>query len=137
MFRKILMALVVLGTLAATPATADNAGSLFVNLTTDDGHRANMALVFSKSMIDRGHQVTIWLNDKGVLLAAKEKSGEFSSQQKMLGDLMGKGTVVIVCPFCMKHYGVKETDLIDGAKVGNPDLTGSYLFKDDAKTLTW
>lgn len=38
---------------------------------------------------------------------------------------------------CMKHYGVKEADLIDGAKVSNPDLVGGALFKDNTKTLTW
>jgi hypothetical protein len=37
----------------------------------------------------------------------------------------------------MKHYGVADTDLIEGAKVGNPDLTSSLLFKDDSQTLTW
>jgi hypothetical protein len=29
----------------------------------------------------------------------------------------------------MKHYGIKESDLIEGIKVGNPDLTGAALFQ--------
>jgi hypothetical protein len=37
----------------------------------------------------------------------------------------------------MKHYGVKAADLLPGLKVGNPELTGSLLFKDDTRTLTW
>jgi len=137
MFRKLVMALALLGALMAMPAIADNQGSLFVNLTTDDSHRADMAMLFSKNVLERGHPVAIWLNDKGVLLASKENAGKFAEQQKLLIELMANGVTVIVCPFCMKHYGIKETDLIASAKVGNPELTGSFLFKDDAKTLTW
>ena len=58
-------------------------------------------------------------------------------QQKMLSALMSKGATVIACPMCMKHYGVKDADLIEGVKVGNPDLTGNLLFKEDTKILTW
>lgn len=38
---------------------------------------------------------------------------------------------------CMKHYDVKESDLLDGVKVGNPQLTGGALFRDNTKTLSW
>jgi hypothetical protein len=37
----------------------------------------------------------------------------------------------------MEHYGIETGDLIEGANVGNPDLTGAALFKDDTRTLTW
>lgn len=137
MLRKLLMTLAVLGALFALPAAADTHGSLFVNLTTDEAHRANMALVFAKSAVERGHPVAIWLNDKGVFLATRTNAAAFAGQQTMLGELMAKGVTVIVCPYCMKHYGVTEGDLIAGAKVSNPELTGSFLFKDDAKTLSW
>jgi hypothetical protein len=38
---------------------------------------------------------------------------------------------------CMKHYGVKESDLLQGLKVGSPELTGGAVFKDNSKSLTW
>jgi sulfur relay (sulfurtransferase) complex TusBCD TusD component (DsrE family) len=136
MIQKFLATFAVIGALFSLPAFADN-GSLFVNLTTDEGHRAEMAMVFSKHMMDRGHPVTIWLNDKAVFVASKEHAGKFADQQKMLGELIAKGAVVIACPFCMKHYGIKDADLLGDVKVGNPDLTSSLLFKDDTKTLTW
>ena len=96
-----------------------------------------MAMVFSKAMMERGHPLTVWLNDKGVLLASRENVGKFADQQKMLTELMTKGATVIACPVCMKHYGVKEGDLIEGVKVGNPDMTSALLFKDGTQTLTW
>lgn len=137
MFHRLLVVLAIAGALFALPVAADSRGSLFVNLTTDEGHRVDMALVFSKSVLERGHPVAIWLNDRGVRIAAKSKADDFASQQRMLSELMAKGAAVVVCPFCMKHYGVQDADLIDGAKVGNPELTGGYLFKDDTRTLTW
>lgn len=121
----------------ANPAFAGDTDPLFVNLTTDNPHRVNMAISFGENQLKRGHPLTIFLNDKGVFLASKSRAAKFGSQQKMLGELLGKGAVVLVCPMCMKHYSVKESDLVPGLKVGNPELTGSALFKDKTKTLTW
>lgn len=138
LLHKLLVACALAGALSATvPAMADNQGSLFVNLTSEDPHRVNMAMLFSKSMMERDHPLTIWLNDKAVVVAAKKHADKFADQQKTLADLIAKGATVIACPFCMKHYGVEESDLLNGVKVGNPDLTSSLLFKDDAKTLSW
>lgn len=122
---------------AAVPAVAGDSDPLFINLTTDDGHRANMALNFGTKQMERGHPLTLFLNDKGVNLASKANADKFADQQKAITDLAGKGTHVIVCPMCMKHYGVAEADLLEGLKVGNPDLTGGLLFKDGTQTLTW
>lgn len=134
---QLLIALTLcVGTLA-TPALAGDTDPLFVNLSTDDSHRANMAITFGGKQSERGHPLTIFLNDKGVLLGSKANAGKFSEHQKALADLMDKGATVLICPMCMKHYGVKEADLLTGIKVGNPELTGGALFKDNTKTLTW
>ena len=34
-------------------------------------------------------------------------------------------------------YSTQEADLLRGVKIGQPDLTGGQLFKDNTKTLTW
>jgi sulfur relay (sulfurtransferase) complex TusBCD TusD component (DsrE family) len=108
-----------------------------VNLTTDDAHRANMGISFGKNQLERGHPLTIFLNDKGVFIGSKANAAKFASQQKALSELMSKGATVIICPMCMQHYGVKEPDLLPGLKVGNPEIVGDALFKDNTKTLTW
>jgi sulfur relay (sulfurtransferase) complex TusBCD TusD component (DsrE family) len=137
MLRNFFAVFAVLALLAAAPTSAATGGSLFVSLTTDESHRADMAMGFSKAMLERGHAVTVWLNDKSVLLASKEHSGKFAEQQKTLAELMAKGATVIACPMCMKHYGVKDDDLITGVNMGNPDMTSALLFKGDTKTLSW
>jgi sulfur relay (sulfurtransferase) complex TusBCD TusD component (DsrE family) len=134
--RLLLAVALVVGCLS-TSTFAGSADPLFVNLTTDDSHRANMAITFGKGQLELGHPLTIFLNDKGVLIGSKANAAKFANHQKALGELASKGATVLICPMCMKHYGVKEADLLSGIKVGNPELTGGALFKDNTKTLTW
>jgi len=141
--KRLLSLLAALATLIAAlgilapSAHAGDKDPLFVNLTTDEPHRASMALAFGGNQHGRGHPLTVFLNDRGVHLAAKSQAGKFGAHQKSLADLMAKGATVLACPMCMKHYGVAESDLMAGVKIGNPDLTGKALFADGAKTLTW
>ncbi len=136
-FKNLVLAFSLLAGVVAAPAFAGDTDPLFVNLTTEDAHRANMAITFGGNQHERGHPLTIFLNDKGVLIGSKAHADKFASHQKALGELMKKGAVVLICPMCMKHYGVKESDLLPGLKVGAPELTGGALFKDNTKTLTW
>jgi len=134
---QLALGLTLLAGIVAGPALAGAKDPLFINLTTDDGHRANMALNFGKNQLERGHPLTVFLNDKGVFLGSKAKTGQFADQQKSLEGLIAKGASVIACPMCMKHYAVGQSDLLPGIQVGNPELTGDALFRDKTKTLTW
>ena len=122
---------------AGAPAWAGDTDPLFINLTTDEPHRANMAMTLGLHQHENGHPLTIFLNDKAVLIGARSQSGKFAEQQKMLAELMNKGAVILICPMCMKHYGVAETDLLPGLQVGNRKLTGDALFRSNTQTLTW
>ena len=109
---------------------------LFINVTSDPQlHRTEMALGFAANVLKKDHPVTVFLNDLAVKAATKAAAN--STTGKLLADVMKAGGTVIVCPMCMKHYGVKESDLLPGLKVGNPDLTGGVLFKDNTRTLSW
>ena len=133
----LLLTLALLAGSVATPAMAGDADPLFVNLTSDDSHRANMAITFGGNQHGRGHPLTVFLNDKAVAIGSKTNSSKFAEHQKALDELMKKGATILICPMCMKHYGIKEADLLPGLKVGSPEVTGGALFKDNTKTLTW
>jgi sulfur relay (sulfurtransferase) complex TusBCD TusD component (DsrE family) len=135
--KSLLMALALVVSCVSMPAVAGDTDPLFVNMTTDDAHRARMALTFGGSQLERGHPLTVFLNDKGVLVGSKAHTSEFADHQNALRELMNKGALVIACPMCMKHYGVEQSELLPGVKIGNPALTGDALFKDNTKTLTW
>jgi predicted peroxiredoxin len=142
MIRRFLVVFSIIGVLFAaavplTPAAAGSHDPLFVNLTSDDAHRVRMALAFAEGQAKLGHPVTIWLNDRGVYAGSKAKAGDFAEAQAKLAGLIAGGAVVIACPLCIKHYGVAETDLLDGIKVGNPQMMSDVLFKDDTQSLTW
>ena len=136
-FSKLVLAVALFVGSIGMPAFAGDTDPLFVNLTTDDSHRANMGISFGKNQLARGHSLTIFLNDKGVFIGSTMHSAKFAEHQKMLGELMSKGATVFICPMCMKHYSIAEADLLPGLKVSNPELTGEALFKDNTQTLTW
>jgi intracellular sulfur oxidation DsrE/DsrF family protein len=123
--------------LAGSPAQAGPTDPLFINLTSEDGHRINMALNFGGMQLGRGHPLTIFMNDRAVLAVSKVHSHRYSAQQKTIADLIAKGATIIVCPMCMQHYGVSEADLVPGALTGTPERTGNALFQENAKSLTW
>lgn len=142
MIRRFLAVFSIIGVLSAaavplTPASAGSDDPLFVNLTSDDSHRLRMALSFAEGQAKLGHPVTIWLNDRGVYAGSKARAADFAEAQGQLAALMAAGAVVIACPLCIKHYGVAETDLLEGIKVGNPKMMSDVLFKDDTQSLTW
>jgi predicted peroxiredoxin len=127
----------LLSVFATLPSHAGPNDPLFISLTTDDGHRINMAFSFGTAQMKRGHPLTVFMNDKAVLAASKANGDKFAEQQKTIATLLEAGTNILVCPMCMKHYGVNEADLLPGLKVGNPELTGNALFADNTKTMTW
>jgi predicted peroxiredoxin len=110
---------------------------LFVNMTTDDAYRSVLAITVSKHMLGRGHPLTIFFNDRGILVTSKANGEKFKEQQALVAELVKAGATLIACPICMKHYDIKESDLLDGIKVGNPQLTGDALFRENTKTLSW
>lgn len=138
MFAKNLKSAVL--ALLATLSLSAFAGAndpLFINLTTDDAHRSTMALNFGKHHFANGHPLSIFLNDKAVILGVKAGSDKFAAQQKELTDIIANGGLVIMCPMCLKQTGFTEADLISGVKLGGPKITGDALFKDGTKTMSW
>jgi len=110
---------------------------LFINLSTDDVNRSTMAINFGRHHFSNGHPLTIFLNDKAVMLGVKAGSSLFSAQQQALSEAIASGALVIMCPMCLKQAGFSEVDLITGIKMGSPKVTGDALFKDGTKTMSW
>jgi intracellular sulfur oxidation DsrE/DsrF family protein len=101
--------------LLSPAASAGQVDPLFVNLTSDDPHRLRMALSFARQQQFLGHTV---------------------EQQGLLAELLASGGTVLVCPLCMKHYGVKESEIMSGLQIGNPTKTGAALFRQGSQALS-
>jgi intracellular sulfur oxidation DsrE/DsrF family protein len=125
-------------TFVSAQSPAPPAGTpLFINLTTDEVHRVDMGLSFGKNQLDRGHPLTVFFNDTGVLVVADAHSTTYAVQQKAIKALVAEGATVLACPMCLMYYGIDEADVMEGVVIGNPDLTGEALFQPGTVTLTW
>jgi sulfur relay (sulfurtransferase) complex TusBCD TusD component (DsrE family) len=117
-------------------ALAGDREPLFVNTASDD-YRAEMALIFSKTQLERQHPVTVFLSDRAVYIASKANAAQFKEHQALLNKLMEEGANVLICGLCLKHYGVDEKDLLPGVKISSPELVDEALFKQNIRTLSW
>ncbi len=134
---NILFIATLLFSLCANSAVELNKDPLFINLTSNESHRATMAIGFGKNQLIKGHPLVVFLNDKGVLMASAKNTQKFTAQQQMIQEIIKNGGTVYACPSCMKHYAVNEADLIPGVKISNPDLTEAALFTGNVRTLSW
>ena len=117
-------------------ASAAGAAPLFVNLSTDDNHKANMAIALSKEMLKHGHPVTIYLNSQAVQIADKNNP-RYAMQQQKLGEFISKGGKVLVCPVCVQFLHCDKGTCIPGAEFSTAPAVEKALFKPNTKTLSW
>jgi predicted peroxiredoxin len=118
-------------------AQAGSSDPLFVNLTTDDNHKANMAIAFSMEQLKHGHPVTIYINSQAIQIVNKANAKRYAIQQQKLTELARKGGTVLACPVCEKLLKFQESDLIPGVRLSTADLVSEALFRDNTKTLSW
>lgn len=112
------------------------ADPLFVNLTSDDGHRAHMAIAFAQNALDAGHPATIFLNVDAVKIAAKANS-EQRDNRALLEAFVKRGGKVLVCPHCAEKAKLTAADLIEGAQISESQITQQALFAPGARALSW
>jgi predicted peroxiredoxin len=119
---------------------------LFVNMMTGESWRGWMGLHFAHATLKQGHPVAIFLNLDAVKLAAKDAS-KIAEQEKrpsmqrrprdILADFLRDGGIVLMCGPCMAEFGLTLDDLVPGVQMGKPGYTQSFIFAENARTLTW
>jgi sulfur relay (sulfurtransferase) complex TusBCD TusD component (DsrE family) len=92
---------------------------LLINLTSYTTEESHKAIDYAKEELEQGRPVVIFLNDRGVLAAALTHAQTYKDQQRELTELMKRGATVLVCPDCLKHYGVEAKTLLAGVKVSD------------------
>jgi predicted peroxiredoxin len=123
-------------------SSAPEKNPLFINMTTGDSWRGWMGLHFAHATLKQGHPVAIFLNLDAVKLAAKNGVQEMKpSMQRpprdIIADFIRDGGVVLMCGPCMAEFGLKTEDLVPGVQMGRPGYTQSFIFAENARTLTW
>jgi predicted peroxiredoxin len=127
----------------AWPASADNGRQLFVNLTSDEPLRAGMAVGQAlKARRILKIPVVILLSVEGVRLAdTRLPSPVYPSGKpvrEMLKEFMAAGGQVLICPMCMKNVAaIPREALLEGVRIGGPDVTFPALFAEGTRTLSY
>lgn len=142
----LILAIAILASVSAaaveTPAVplATESGAkaaLFINLTTSDPHRLNMAIGFAINQLKRGHKVTIFANDQGVKMLPAQGDAALTEPRAALAALLAAGGTVLACPTCTKHFALDPATYLSGVVVSNPEMTENALFAVDTRTLSW
>jgi predicted peroxiredoxin len=125
-----------------TAVTSPQTASLFINLTTDDPWRGGMAINFAQQGLQQGHPTTIFLNVSAVNLASQNLPQHTNgitgkTLQQMLQEFIAQGGTVLICPGCMKQGGILETDLVEGIKMGSPQIVHPLLFAENVRAMSW
>jgi predicted peroxiredoxin len=117
--KRLLPLLFIALSLATTITRAADKDSLFLNLTSNEPWRVEMALKFALVNIQAGHPVTVFLNVEGVRVAAAGIPETASkSGAEMIADILAAGGKVIVCPMCLKKAGLDADSLVKGVTMG-------------------
>jgi len=103
--------------LCAQTGLAADKKFLLVNLTSYTTEESRKAVDYAKGELEQGRPVVIFLNDRGVLAASKANAETYKEQQKNLIDLMKRGGTVLICPDCMKLYGIEPSSLLAGVQI--------------------
>lgn len=137
LIQRFLLALALIAGAAVVPARAGDTTALFINLTTDDPQRAGVGLTFGLHQQEAGHPLTLFLNERGVLLASRQHADRLAGLQQLLTQLLSRGATVLVVPASMKQHGLGEADLLPGVQLSNRQRSGEALFRNDTRTLSW
>jgi predicted peroxiredoxin len=122
--------------------SAPQKNPMFLNMTSGESWRGWMGLHFAHATLKQGHPVAIFLNLDAVKLAAKNGEQEMKpsmqrAPREILADFIRDGGIVLMCGPCMIEFGLKLDDLIPGVQMGKPGYTQSFIFAENARTLTW
>ncbi len=136
---KLLRLLAVLAIVLAglgQAASAADSEPLFVNLSTENTLKANMAIALSKEMLEQGHPVTLYINSQAVIIADRSEP-RYAVQQAKLAEFLRRGGTVLVCPVCDQVLHLDPRNLIPGVQFSTAGKVSQALFREHTRTLSW
>ncbi len=90
----------------------------------DDPERCLLPFIVGNGALALDVDVTVFLLGSAVDLAVKGKAAEIEhlsgmpEPKKLIEDFFALGGKVLLCGPCSNHRGIKDEDLLEGAKIG-------------------
>ena len=102
---------------------------LVYHLSSDEPWRATVAISDATTMLKAGHNVTLLLSIEGVQIGVKHPHSYLGLDMltRNVTNFIADGGRVIICEVCLRIAGYNNTDIIDKAIIGKPDILSSLL----------
>ena len=102
---------------------------LVYHLSSDEPWRATVAISDATTMLKQGHNVTLLLSIEGVQIGVKHPH-HYLGLDALTGNVSNfivDGGKVIICEVCLRIAGYNNTNIIDGAIIGKPEILSKLL----------
>jgi predicted peroxiredoxin len=104
---------------------------LVYHLSSDEPWRATVAISDATTMLKAGHNVTLLLSIQGVQIGVKHPHSYLGLDMltRNVTNFIADGGKVIICEVCLKIAGYNNSDIIDKAIIGKPQILSNLLSK--------
>jgi predicted peroxiredoxin len=104
---------------------------LVYHLSSDEPWRATVAISDATMMLKAGHNVTLLLSIQGVQIGVKHPHSYLGLDMltRNVTNFMADGGKVIICEVCLKIAGYSNSDIIENAIIGKPQILSNLLSK--------
>ena len=104
---------------------------LVYHLSSDEPWRATVAISDATTMLKAGHNVTLLLSIEGVQIGVKHPHSYLGLDMltRNVTNFIADGGRVIICEVCLRIAGYNNTDIIDKAIIGKPEILSNLLSK--------
>ena len=126
----IVVGIVTLSSVSSSYAYGKEIGNpLVYHLSSDEPWRATVAISDATTMLKHGHKVTLLLRIEGVQIGVKHPH-HYLGLDALTGNVSNfivEGGKVIICEVCLRIAGYNNTNIIDGAIIGKPEILSNLL----------
>jgi predicted peroxiredoxin len=102
---------------------------LVYHLSSDEPWRATVAISDATTMLQSGRNVTLLLSIEGVQIGVKHPHTYLGLDMltRNVTNFIASGGKVVICEVCLRIAGYNNTDIIDKAVVGKPEILSNLL----------
>jgi len=105
--------------------TKKNANPIVYHLTSNDPWRASIVISDATNLKNLGYNVTLLLSIEGVQVGVKNPHHFLNLDNVVanVSNFIKDGGKVVVCGICLRVAGFEPNEIIDGAIIGNDEIT--------------
>ena len=106
-----------------------NANPIVYHLTSNDPWRASIAISDATNLNNLGYNITLLLSIEGVQVGVKNPH-HFLNLNDVVANVTNfikDGGKVVVCGVCLRVAGFQPNEIIDGAIIGNDEITSKIF----------